>query len=130
MRLRTRIVITASLDAVELNCKFSRPDTTLSEVIETFDVVSSGTVELSASEANHVLPLGDIVNGRYLYIEADGDVTIKHDGEVTGHKLGAASTGTKAKVSMRTEFTSAPSLTNNSSTAVATVAYCLAGMKA
>lgn len=129
MRVRYKVAISASLDDDEKQCHFSRPDSTLSEVIETHDLVSSGVLELAAAEADVPLPLGDVVGGRVLYVEVNGDTTIKLDGQATGHKLGAPTTGTKAKLLLRSEFTSAPLITNNGASAV-TVAYMIAGTKA
>ena len=128
VKVRYKAAINASLDADGAQCQFSRPDSTLSEVIEDHDVSSSGNIELTASEVDHPLPLGDVVTGRLLYVEVDGDCTIKLDGEATGHKLGAPATGTKAKLLLRSQFTAAPLLTNNGTTVV-NAAYFLAGDK-
>lgn len=129
VRTRTRIILVASLDDDEKQCQFSRPDASINEVIENFDVESSGEIELAASEADYALPLGKVVGGRLLYIETTGDLTIKLDGEVTGHKIGTPASGTKAKLFLRSEFSSAPTLTNNSATAVAPVSFMIAGTK-
>ena len=129
VRTRTRIVIVASLDDNELQCQFSRPDSTLSEVIESFDVESSGEIELAAAEADYALPLGKVATGQLLYLECAGDLTVKLDGEAVGHRLGVPAAGTSAKLFLRSEFTSAPLLTNNSATAVTTVSYLIAGAK-
>lgn len=128
VRVRYKVAIIASIDTDENQCQFSRPDSVLSEVIETHEVSASGTIELTASEVDHALPLGDVVGGRVLYVEVAGDVTIKLDGEAVGHKLGAPATGTRAKLMLRSEFTSSPLLTNNSAVAVE-VAYFIAGAK-
>jgi len=128
VRVRYKVAIMASIDDDENQCQFSRPDSTLSEVIETHEVSASGTIELTASEVDHPLPLGDVVGGRILYVEVNGDVSIKLDGEAVGHKLGAPATGTKAKLMLRSEFTAAPLITNNGLTAIE-VAYFLAGSK-
>lgn len=129
VRTRTRIILVASLDDDGNQCQFSRPDLALNEVIETFDVESSGEIELAASEADYALPLAKVTTGKVLYIETTGDLTVKLDGEATGHKLGTPAAGTKAKLFLRTEFTSAPLLTNDSSTAVAPVSFFIAGDK-
>ena len=129
VRTRTRVVVVASLDDNEYQCHFARPDSTLSEVIESFEVESSGEIELAASEADYALPLGKVATGKLLYIETTGDLSFKLDGEATGHKLGTPASGTKAKLLLRTEFSSAPTLTNDSSTAVATVSFLIAGSK-
>lgn len=126
--VKSKIAITASIDEDRNQCQFSRPDSALSEVSEEFEVSSSGTLELAGSEVDHELKLGDVATGKLLYVEVDGDVTIKLDGEATGHKIGAPSTGTKAKLILRSEFTAAPLITNNGTTAV-NVAYFIAGSK-
>lgn len=129
VRTRYKISLVAALDEDENQCQFSRPDSTLSEVSETFDVDSSGTLELAAAEADTALPMGDVAGGRLLYIEVNGDVTVKLDGLSDGHKLGAPATGTKAKLLLRSEFTAAPTLTNNDATNPVEVAWFIAGVK-
>ena len=129
VRTRTKVVVIASLDDNEQQCQFARPDSTLSEVIESFDVESSGEIELAGAEADYALPLGKVATGKLLYIETPGDLTLTLDGEAAGHKLGAPAAGTKAKLLLRTEFTSTPLLTNNNATVVAAVSFLIAGSK-
>jgi hypothetical protein len=122
------VVVVASLDADEKQCQFSRDDTTLTTVIETFDVESSQEIELAASEADYPLEKGKITTGRYLYIETDKELMIKLDGEAVGHKIGIPAAGTKAKFLLRGTFTAAPLITNNEAQ-VAAVSYFMAGDK-
>jgi len=127
--VRTRVVVVAALDADEKQCQFSREDSALTTLNETFDVEQSGELELAAAEADYALPLGKVVTGKLLYIETDKELTVKLDGEAVGHKIGAPTTGTKAKLLLRGDFTSAPLLTNNDATNVAAVSYFIAGSK-
>lgn len=129
VRVRSQLLVVASLDTDEKNCQFARDDTTLTTVTETFDLESSGEIELAASEADYALPMGKVSTGHILYIETDKELTVKLDGEATGHKIGAPATGTKAKLFLRGEFTSAPLLTNNDAANTAAVSYLIAGDK-
>jgi hypothetical protein len=130
MRVRSQLIVVAALDSNERDVGFERENETQTSVIEEFDVESSGTIVLAASEADYALPLGKVATGRVLYLETDQELTVKLDGEATGHKVGAPSSGTKAKLYLRSEFTSAPLLTNNSSAAEAVVSFFIAGDKA
>jgi len=127
--VRSQIILVAALDEDENNGQFIRENLTLTQLTETFDVECSGELELGASEADYALPMGKVVTGKLLYIETNQELTVKLDGEVSGHKIGAPTTGTKAKLFLRGDFTAAPTLTNNV-TSVAAVSYFIAGSKA
>jgi hypothetical protein len=129
VRVRSQLIVVVSQDADEKICEFKREDDNLTTVIETFDVEQSGNLVLNAAEANYALPMGKVVGGRILYIEADRQVTVRLDGEATGHVIGAPSTGTKAKLYLRGTFAAAPLITNNDATNIANVAYAIVGMK-
>ena len=77
----------------------------------------------------HRFYMGKVVTGKILYVESDRELTIKLDGEATGHKIGAPTSGSKAKYFNRGDFTVAPSLTNNDGTNVANVSYVIVGAK-
>jgi hypothetical protein len=128
VRVRSQLIVVASLDSGEIQCQFSRNNKALDGVVETFDVESSGQIELGASEANYALPLGKVLTGRVLYLESDQELVVKLDGEVAGHTIGAPSTGYKAKLFLRSTFTAAPTLTN-ATTTPAVVSFFLAGDK-
>jgi len=130
VRVRSQLIVVASSDSDEKNVGFQRNDTTLTSVIETFEVESSGEAELAASEADYALPMGKVFTGNLLYIETDKELTVKLDGEAVGHTLGAPSTGLRAKLYLRSEFTSAPLLTNVDAVNAASVSYFIAGEKA
>jgi len=133
VRLKTKVAITASLDDDEKKIQYQRPDDSTSQTLGTvaggaYEVEMSGELELGAAEADYSLPLGKVVTGKFLYIETTGDLTVKLDGEAVGHKIKGAPTGYSSKLVLDTEFTTAPSLTNNGS-AVAQVSYFIAGLK-
>lgn len=129
VRVRSQLIVVASLDDDEKQCQFSREDTTLTSVVETFDVESSGELELASAEVDYALPMAKVATGKILYIESDKELTVKLDGEVAGHKVGSPTTGTKAKLFIRSEFTAAPLLSNNDTVNVATVSFFIAGDK-
>jgi hypothetical protein len=129
MRLRSQIVLVAAADDDEKQVDFRREDEALTTVIEALDCESSQNLQLAASEANYTLAMGKVVAGKVFYIETDKELTVFLDGEVTGHKIGPPSNGTKAKLFLRGDFTTAPKITNNT-TSVANVAYSIAGLKA
>lgn len=129
VRIRTQIIVVASLDADEKRKQFERQDTTLTTVIDTFDLEQSGELELGAGETNYTLEKGKIITGQYLYVETDRELMIRFDGEATGHRLGAPAVGTKAKMCWRTSFVSPPILTNLDGTNPAQVSYLIAGTK-
>jgi hypothetical protein len=119
-----------SQDEDENLVEFTREVQAVSQVIEdSLDTAESGTFILAASEADYALPLGKVATGRILYIEADGEFTVKLDGEVTGHTIKTDGSGLKAKIFLSGSFTSAPQLTNASSSAELTGAYVVAGDK-
>jgi hypothetical protein len=128
MRVRSQLIVVASLDANERDVGFERQNETQTSLIEEFDVESSGTLVLSAAEVDYAIPLGKVATGKLLYLETDQDLTVKLDGEAVGHKIGAPTSGTKAKLYMRTEFVNAPLLTNNASVE-AVVSFFIAGDK-
>lgn len=128
MYLRTQIVVVSSEDSNENSVHFKREAAAVSELTEQFDAEMSGAVILAASEADYGLPMGKVVTGKVLYLETDQELTIKLDGEATGHKVGAPTSGTKAKIFIRGDFTTAPIVTNNA-TEEATVSYLIAGQK-
>jgi hypothetical protein len=129
VRVRSQIILVASLDDDEKQCQFKRDDTTLTSLVETFEVESSGEIELAGAEADYALPMGKVATGKILYLETDKELQVKMDGEAVGHKVGAPTTGTKAKLFLRSEFTSAPLLTNNDATNAAAVSYFIVGQK-
>lgn len=128
MRVRSQLIVVASLDANERDVGFERQNETQTSLIEEFEVESSGTLVLSAAEADYALPMAKVALGKLLYLETDQELTVKFDGEAAGHKIGAPTTGTKAKLYMRTEFASTPLLTNNASVE-AVVSFFIAGDK-
>jgi hypothetical protein len=128
VQITHRLSITASLDADGNQVQFSRPNTALSDVTETFDVVTAGNLELAQPEADTPLPLGDVGTGRLLYIETNNDITVKLDGEAAGHKI-RPGTGTTGKLLIRSEFTDAPTITNDETSDVVAISYLIAGDK-
>jgi hypothetical protein len=128
MRVRSQLIVVASLDANERDVGFERQNETQTSLIEEFEVESSGTLVLSAAEADYALPMAKVSLGKLLYLETDQELTVKLDGEAVGHMIGAPTSGTKAKLYMRTEFSSAPLLTNNASVE-AVVSFFIAGDK-
>lgn len=127
IRVRSQILLVAALDADEKQCQFVRDDKTLNTINETFDAENSGQVVLAAAEADYALPMGKVATGKVLYIETDTELVVKLDGEVTGHSLGAPTSGTKAKLYLRSSFASAPVITNADATNEATVNFFIAG---
>lgn len=129
VRLRTQVALVASLDTNEQNVQFQRLNTTNVSAITTFDVEESGQLALAGAEADFALPMGKVATGSFLYIETDGELTIKLDGEAVGHKI-KPQAGISGKLLLYTDFTTAPLLTNESATVEANVAFLIAGAKA
>ena len=129
VRIRTQIIVVASLDSDENQKQFARDASSLTTVIEEFDLEQSGELELAGGEADYTLEKGKVITGQFLYIETTGDLTIKLDGEAVGHKIGIPGSGTKAKWAIRSEFLSAPKITNDDPTNAAQVSYLIAGSK-
>jgi hypothetical protein len=127
VRVRSQIVVVASLDSDEKSVDFERQDKTLTSVVATYDAEESGQVILAASEANYTLPMGKVLTGALLYIESDQELRVKLDGETPGHLL-SPTTATKAKLFIHSEFTAAPIITNLAATEAA-VSYLIAGAK-
>lgn len=127
VRVRSQIVVVASLDSDEKAVHFERQDKTLTSVVATYDAEESGQVVLAASETGYTLPMGKVATGALLYIETDQELLVKLGGEVTGHKL-TPTTATKAKLFFHTEFVAAPVISNLTSSE-AQVAYLIAGAK-
>lgn len=127
VRVRSQIVVVASLDSDEKAVHFERQDKTLTSVVATYDAEMSGEVVLAASELNYTLPMGKVVTGAILYIESDQELMIKLDGETPGHRI-TPTTATKAKLFLHTHFTAAPIISNNTATE-AQIAYFIAGSK-
>jgi hypothetical protein len=127
--VRQQIILVASNDKNEANCSFKREDKALSSQTETFEVESSGEAVLSAAEADYVLPMGKVVTGKVLFVEADKQVTLKLNGGAEVLTVGPPGTGTKGKFFLRGDFT-AVSVTNADASAEAAVSYLIAGQKA
>lgn len=58
-------------------------DAALSQLFDTLDHASVGTVTLAAGETNYVLPFGDVAQGRLLYLEATGPVRLTPGGALS-----------------------------------------------
>lgn len=127
VRVRNQIVVVASLDADEKSVQFERQDKTLTSVVNTYDVENSGQIVLAASETNYTIPLGKVAHGQFLYIETDQELRIYLDGEVGGHLI-RPTAGTKGKLALHSYFSSAPIITNLS-TSEANVAFFIGGSK-
>jgi hypothetical protein len=132
IRVRHQLVVVASevpdpTNTDELMCHFRREAEAVSQVIESeFDHEESGSFQVAASGGTTTLPLGSVVTGKILYIEASGDLTVRLDAEVTGHELKAKASGVKRKMFLSSEFTSAPILVNDG-TADVTGSFFIAG---
>ncbi len=131
IKVRHQLIVVASevptpANDDELIRHFVREVTSVTEVTEaSFAHEESGSFEVAASGST-TLPLGSVVNGKILYIEAGGDLTVRLDGEVTGHALRAQAAGVKRKFFLSTLFTAAPILVN-SGTAVVQGSFLIAG---
>jgi len=118
IRVRHQIILVASevpdpVNTDELMCHFKREAESISQVIETdMDHEESGSFLVTASGGTKTLPMGNVVTGKILYIEASGDLEVRLDGEGSGHSLKAKASGVKRKLFLSSEFTSAPVLVN------------------
>ena len=118
IRVRHQIIIVASevpdpVNTDELLCHFKREVESVTQVIESsFDHEESGSFQVSASGGTTALPMGNVVTGKVLYIEASGDLEVRLDGEGSGHALKSKATGVKRKLFLSSEFTAAPVLVN------------------
>jgi len=128
VRIRQQVILVSSNDTNEANCTFKRDDKALTSQVETFDTEQSGEPILTASEANYVLPMGKVVTGQLLYIESIRQLSVKLNGEATGHPIGPPATGTKGKLFLRGTFTSV-SISNLDVLNEAEVSYLIAGAK-
>lgn len=52
----------------------------VSEVLDTLDHASAFVITLAGAEADTQIPFGDVTQPRMLYLEANGDVTVKLNG--------------------------------------------------
>lgn len=129
VRIRHQVIVVAALDANEQDVSFKREDKAQTTVNATFETEQSGEPILAASEVDFVLPMGKVLTGQFLYIESQQQLSVKLDGEATGHKIGPPATGTKGKLLLCTEFTAAPKITNLDTTNEANVSYIIAGKK-
>jgi len=132
IRVRHQLIVVGSEvpspdNSDELLCHFKREAQAVTEVTESdFDHEESGSFQVAASGGSTTLPLGNVVTGKILYIEASGDLEVRLDGEGSGHSLKAKASGVKRKLFISTEFTSAPILLN-SGAAVVTGSFFIAG---
>jgi hypothetical protein len=131
IRVRHQIIIVASevpepANTDELLCHFKREAEAISQVIETdMDHEESGSFQVAVSGST-TLPMGNVVTGKVLYIEASGDLEVRLDGEGSGHALKAKASGVKRKLFLSSEFTAAPVLVN-AGAEVITGSFFLAG---
>ena len=132
IRVRHQLIVVASEvpspdNSDEQLIHFKRELPAVTEVQDTdFDHEESGSFQVAASGGTTTIPLGSVVTGKILYIEASADLTVRLDGEVTGHDLKAKAAGVKRKLFLSTEFTSAPILVNDG-TAIVTGSFLIAG---
>jgi hypothetical protein len=126
-RVRSQVVLVASLDTDEKQVHFERSDATLNGAIATHAAEASDHLTLAAAEADYALPLGKVVTGQYLYIETDTELGLKLDGSADEQILKPPASGVSARFSAHMEFTTAPLVTNKDATAVATMSYFIAG---
>lgn len=68
-------------------------DGALSQLFDTLDNVSVGTVTLEASETNFALPFGDVDQGRVVYLEADGPIRATPGGALSTAAIVTGSAG-------------------------------------
>ena len=129
MQVRSQIVVVAARDADEKQIEFQRADKALTTVTDTYDTHEAGSPILAASVTNYPLPMGKVVTGQFLYIEADGEFQLKLDGEGAAHDIKPAAAGSKAKVLLQLNFSAAPQVSNPSDSAEVTLSYLIAGKK-
>lgn len=129
VRVRSQIIVVASLDTEELQIQFKRETKNLTSQIDSFEAENSGAIVLGASEVNYSLPMGKVVGGRLLYIETDKPIRVRLDNEVTGHVVAPFGAGTKGKLFLMGQFTSPPIITNLDPL-VANVAFFIGGQLA
>jgi len=124
-----QIKFSVALESGEKNFCFKRTDETTNKVVRTdLTVEESGNLLLAANTADYSLPMGKVATGKILFVEADQEITIKLEGEATGHKIKPVSSTYKARLLLEGEFTVAPSV--SCGTAGATVSYCIVGASA
>jgi len=126
VRVRSQVVVVASLDDDEKQVHFERQDKSLTSTVVDYDVEESGQLALAASEADFPLPLGKVATGSVIYLESDQELEVKFDGEVAGHKV-KPTTAVKGKLYLNGEF-SAVTLSNNAAVE-ANVSFFVAGSK-
>ncbi len=132
IRVRHQLIVVASEvpspdNNDELLCHFKREAESISKVIESdMDHEESGSFQVAVSGGTTTLPLGSVVNGRILYIEADGDLEVRLDAEIAGHELKAKAPAVKRKLFLSTLFTGAPVLVN-AGTAIVSGSFLIAG---
>jgi len=130
--VRSRVVVVAAMDSEEKQIQLSRENEVLTTINHTLEVEESGHLVLAASEVGFNLPMGKVATGKLLYIESDHDISVKLDGGAEEILIKGTSAGTKGKLFLLTEFTTAPQLDNDvaGTAAEANVTFLIAGDKA
>ncbi len=133
MGLRTQVEFAVAIGfANALNdTAFEREVT---ELLDTMERVSSGQTRLAESAALIALPMGGVTTGRLLYLEASAECLVRLNGSGNDpislkRMVDPASTQASRLVAyllLTAEFTSVH-LSNESTTAVVDVRYCIVG---
>jgi len=106
----------------------------LSELLDTLDHASAQVITMAGAEADTEISMGDVADGRLLYVEADGEVEVNLSGTGTDpilvtRPISSASSsayGVKAYLLTTATFTSVH-VTNPSATSSVRVRVLIAG---
>lgn len=129
IHLTYQIDLLASLDTDENHLLFKRSQESGNKVVRAdLEVEESGIVEMIAAETNFTLPLGKVVTGKILYIETEGDITVKLNGGSIEHSVKPVNTSHNGHLLIEGDFTTAPQVTNASASAAVRFAYFIGGM--
>lgn len=74
IRTHVEVSVTAGLGATIEDVIFNRD---ISELLDTLDRATAMVVTLAGGETDFAVSLGDIAQGRMIYVEADGEVDVK-----------------------------------------------------
>ena len=131
VRTQSTIGFSVGFGASLNDCAFGRD---LSELLDTLDHVSSAVFTLAADDADIEVSMGDVTQGRMLYVEAEGEVEVNLSGTgtdpivVTRPIDSSSSSASDVKAYLLTTATfSSVHLTNPSSTESVRVRICIVG---
>lgn len=131
MRAKVNIEMQVATDTDLNNLLWKKTKESLNALIrDDCNAHNSGVARLSASGGGTpsiTIPLGDIVTGYLLYIQADKECTVKLDGGSETQTI-KPSGSYPGQLFLHGSFTSAPIVANQSTSDVCTVEYCLVGV--